>query len=136
MTTNPATHAFADQKYLAGRFFACLHESSTMGSDELRWRIGPPSALAHIIVVEQCHFADSFQALLPFLHPKMGRRRASSGRKEKTRFHRWKLSILLTPPTGFQLVLQACSPGNGACPPRSKPDRRAGSLSSISQRSF
>src|SRR4030095_131347 len=38
MTTNPATHAFADQKYLAGCFFAQLHESSTMRSDELRRR--------------------------------------------------------------------------------------------------
>src|SRR5438046_599811 len=65
-----------------------------MRSDELQRRIGPPSALSHIIVIEQRDLADSFQALLPFLHPGMGRRRASSGRKEKTRFHRWKLGFL------------------------------------------
>src|SRR6478672_2028423 len=40
MTTNPATHAFADQKYLAGCFLAYLHESLTMGRDKLGWRMG------------------------------------------------------------------------------------------------
>src|SRR4029453_11613551 len=77
-----------------------------MRSDELRRRIGPPSALSHIIVIEQRDLADSFQALLPFLHPGMGRRRASSGRKEKTRIHRWKLVSLPDSPNRLPVCFE------------------------------
>src|SRR5436190_15728058 len=106
-----------------------------MRSDELQRRIGPPSALSHIIVIEQRDLADSFQALLPFLHPGMGRRRASSGRKEKTRFHRWKLGFLPDSanrlPAASRLFCKLVSAGKSARRPR-----QAGSLSSIGQRSL
>src|SRR2546421_12832871 len=66
-----------------------------MGGDKLRRRIGAFSTLSHVIVIEQCNLADTFQALFPSLHPGMRRRRASPGRKEKTWFHqRWRLGIL------------------------------------------
>src|SRR5206468_7154167 len=82
-----------------------------MGGDELRRRIRPPSALAHIIVIEQRDLADSLQPLFPRFHPGMGRWRTGPWRKEQTRFHRWKLDIL--PDSANRLT---CSGRQGCLP--------------------
>ena len=65
-----------------------------MRSDELRRRIGPPSALSHIIVIEQRDLADSLEAFFPVLHPKMSGWRPGPRREKEARFHQWKLGVL------------------------------------------
>jgi len=84
-----APHALADEKcrvrlmFLSRRF-----QRFPMRCDELRQRIGPFAARAHVIVVESLDLTDPGQTPFPILHPRMRRRRTGPwSKKNQTPAH-------------------------------------------------
>src|SRR4029078_8332223 len=59
-----------------------------MRCDQLRQRIGPFSARAHVVVIESLDLTDLGQTLLPSLHTRMRRRRTRTrGKNNQTAAH-------------------------------------------------
>jgi hypothetical protein len=85
VTSNPPTHAFADQDDRAIRRLPCLSQRLSMRRGQLRQTVRPPSTFAHVGIIENRYPSDRRQSLPPPLHPRMRRRRAGARSKKKKR---------------------------------------------------
>src|SRR5207244_2835762 len=71
MASDPPAHALADENDGTSSFSVRCCERVSVRCNELRKRIGPPSSLAHVVVIEQRDVAELSQTLFPALHPEM-----------------------------------------------------------------
>ena len=81
MAANPAAHTFSNKDYASIALLLRALQCFAVSCDKRRQRIGPPSTFLHVGVIKRFHLADPAQALLPSLHPRMGRWRAGAGRE-------------------------------------------------------